>query len=136
MSLFLLAMIFWTDRAKAAEAETELVVHTVSYHFDRSQEWNERNFGLGLRHDHGDGYSSQIGTYPNSYNRRTWYLIGQKEWPVMSFHAGVFAGAVTGYDYPVAAGLMASTNNLTIRFVPPVGAHTTGVLALEFRKGF
>lgn len=132
MTLFFLALIFWTDRPKAAE----LVVHGVSYHFDRSQEWNERNFGVGLRFQHSNGYSSQFGTYKNSYNRRTWYAVGQKQWPIYSAHAGVFAGAVTGYDSPVAAGLMLSTNNLTFRLIPPAGPQTTGVLALEFHKAF
>ncbi len=132
MAMFFFALIFWTDRPKAAE----LVVHGVSYHFDRSQEWNERNWGLGIRFQHGNGYSSQFGTYENSYDRRTWYAVGQKQWPIYSVHAGVFAGTVTGYDSPVAAGLMLSTNNLTFRLIPPAGPQTTGVLALEFHKAF
>lgn len=132
MAFFLFALIFWTDRPKAAE----LVVHGVSYHFDRSQEWNERNLGAGLRFQHEDGYSTQIGTYRNSYFRQTWYAIGQKEWPVMSVKAGVFAGLVSGYDTPVAAGLMLSTNNLTFRLIPPAGPGTSGVVAMELRKEF
>jgi len=130
MVFFLLALVFWTDRPKAAE----LVVHGVSYHFDRSRGWNEQNLGAGLRFQHKDGYSTQIGTYRNSYFRQTWYAIGQKEWPILSAKAGVFAGKVTGYNAPLAAGLMISTNNLTFRIVPPAIPQTTGVIALEFRK--
>jgi hypothetical protein len=138
MAMFLFALLFWTDRPKASEAlpsRTELVVHGVSYHFDRSQEWNERNLGLGLKLPQGNGLSYQIGFYDNSYGRQTWYAITQKEWTVMGVQTGIFAGKVTGYRVPVAAGLMVSSNNLTFRIVPPVGSQTSGVIALELRKG-
>jgi hypothetical protein len=130
MAMFLFALIFWTDRPRAAE----LVVHGVSYHFDRSQEWNERNAGLGVRFEQGNGLSYQTGFYNNSYGKLTTYVVAQKEWRVMGIRAGVFGGRVTGYAVPVAAGFMVSTNNLTFRIVPPVGSQTSGVIAMEFRK--
>jgi hypothetical protein len=120
-----------------SECEHRAILHTVSYHFDRSQDWNEQNYGVGYRHCIGQGLSLQGGYYHNSYYRDTFYLIVQREWHLAgAIRGGVFAGGVTGYSVPVAAGLMVSANDLTMRFVPPVGSQTSGVIAFELNKAF
>jgi hypothetical protein len=123
--------------ASDARAQDRIVLHTVSYHENRDYDYNEVNLGLGYRHQLGNGWSAQAGVYRNSYRKTTAYLIGQKEWRVFGdIHAGVFAGLASGYNQPVAAGLMASLNGITIRAVPPIGGGTSGVVALELTKAF
>ena len=141
----LIGSLILTCSARAEEVRWEqkptvehrVVLHTVSYHFDRSQKWNEKNYGVGYRYQRSDGWSYQTGIYRNSYFRDAVYVIVQREWYLQhGLRVGGFAGFVTGYDVPVAAGLMVSANNLTMRFVPPVGSQTSGVVAFELSKRF
>jgi hypothetical protein len=130
---FMVALIFFHP----ANAQTHsAVLHTVSYHFDRSQNWNEQNYGIGYRYQHNNHWSFQGGFYDNSYGRWTRYAVVQHEWRIFGIQAGAFAGFVTGYNTPVAAGLMASSKHFTLRLVPPVGSQTSGVIAFELTKAF
>jgi hypothetical protein len=123
--------------ANPVYAQDRLVLHTVSYHENRDYDYNEVNLGVGYRHQLGNGWSAQTGVYRNSYRKTTVYLIGQKEWRVFGdVHVGAFAGLASGYNQPVAGGLMASLNGITLRFVPPIGGGTSGVVALELTKAF
>jgi hypothetical protein len=123
--------VFWTDRAGA----NELVVHTLSYHADRKTDYNEKNFGLGIRQHLTPDWSLQIGVYPNSYRKTTIYGIMQyrlgASW--QGYYPGAFAGLASGYRQGLlAGGLMLDSTFHTIRFVPPISKDTTGVLAVEF----
>jgi len=130
----LLVLAFFTA---ATFAQTRsAVLHVGSYHFDRSQDWNEQNYGLGYRYQYNANWSYQTGFYKNSYSRDTLYAIVQHEWRIFGVQAGAFAGFVTGYDAPIAAGLMASSKNFTLRLVPPISSQTTGVISLELNKAF
>lgn len=53
----------------------EIEIHATSYHPDRSQDFNERNFGLGLRISSPkyDDFYLAVGEYKNSIRRTTAY---------------------------------------------------------------
>lgn len=60
--------------SNAALADTYLNVYGVSYHNDRSFSWNERNTGIGLRHDLNKHFFLDGGVYKDSLNANTFYL--------------------------------------------------------------
>jgi len=137
LSALFIAIAFNAPVKAQTECENRIVLHTASYHFDRAQQWNEKNYGVAYRHCIAQGMSIQGGYYRNSYFRGTFYLLVQREWHLAGpIRGGVFAGGVTGYKVPAAAGLMVSANDFTMRFAPPVGSQTSGVIAFELTKAF
>ena len=51
-------------------------VMTRSYHNDRTQGYNEKNWGLGIEQDIYKGWRFSVGTYRNSFSRRSTYIGG------------------------------------------------------------
>jgi hypothetical protein len=86
--------------ASVAHAEQRIVLHQISYHFDRSHDWNEVNPGLGYQRttDALPGGYWQVGAYRNSVRRNTVYaIVGSEPLSVGDWRFGVFAGVATGY---------------------------------------
>jgi hypothetical protein len=128
--LFGFMLVFCTDTRAA-----EVVVHVASYHNDRDRNWNENNLGIGLKIAQSEQVSYQVGTYRNSYFKQSYYAVAQYE-VGSDLRAGAFAGVVSGYKTPVAAGFLLSYGMTTLRVVPPVGSQVTGVTTIELRKAF
>ncbi len=80
--------------AGASEAETVLYAHTSSYHVNRVANYNEINYGLGLRHNIANNRYLTIGTYRNSEYAQSNY-IGYG-WQFTKY-LGLSAGIITGY---------------------------------------
>lgn len=82
------------------KAETVIQLHTLSYHVNRAENFNEENYGIGVRHYVKDKYFNYVhaGTYKNSENNTSNYAGIGYEWPVGSFKLGIKAGVITGYS--------------------------------------
>ena len=75
-----------------------LDINGIAYHFDRSREHNERNWGLGLEVPTSDHTTWMIGTYKNSNWQRTDYLWYENTpWRLGPLQVGWMAGVATGY---------------------------------------
>ncbi len=93
-------------------------INGISYHFDRTNEHNERNWGVGLELPVTENSAWMVGYYHNSNWRPTtyaWYV--KTPWKVGPVHFGWMAGLATGYapnnnftPIPVA-GLAATVRN-------------------------
>lgn len=78
-------------------AALELSVPVGSYHFDRSRDWQEQNYGIGVE------YRSWVaGYYRNSYDKDTvyaGYVWRPLQWGWL--RAGLTTLLASGYDSPV-----------------------------------
>ena len=83
------------------DAETTIQLHTFSKHVNNSENYNEVNYGLGLRikvdephlmHDY-----FTIGVYENSERHTSHYIGIGYEWKVGNVILGIAGGAVSGY---------------------------------------
>lgn len=93
-------------------------INGLSYHFDRTNEHNERNWGIGLELPVTENSAWMVGYYHNSNWRPTtyaWYV--KTPWKAGPVHFGWMAGVATGYHpknnftpIPVA-GLTATIRN-------------------------
>ena len=129
--------------ATAAQADPawHLQVHTKSHHFDartNGKQWEESNYGLGLRRELSADWSLQGGVYRNSLGRTTLYATA--DWTPLqhgAFSAGVFAGVRTGYEkrlQAAAGGLVrwqGERMSTTVRFSPKASRTGSAVIALE-----
>jgi len=94
--------------------ELSAIAHGFSYHLD-NHNFNQQNYGVGLRFER-DDFGVQVGAYNNSLRKDGVYAI--VDWSPLrtelfgcfTAEAGVFAGATTGYLYPVSpvAGLQSA----------------------------
>ena len=77
----------------------ELELHATSYHFNRSENFNEFNIGAGYNYQYGEKTYAVVGAFNNSYDKFAIYA-GAKWLPIKikHFKAGFIAGAVTGYE--------------------------------------
>lgn len=122
--------------ASLAQAQTSIQLHGLSKHSGTTR-YNETNAGVGIRHQVSDDWSVQVGTYRNSYYKRTTYLAGN--WtPVQladGIKAGAFIGVGTGYPQLALGGFMATVRagrlEWTVRAIPKAGRGTDAVVALE-----
>ena len=92
---YIIAILFFI--AGASEADTVIQLHTVSHHINREANYNESNYGLGIRHYTTKGRYIIAGTYKNSeYNRSNYAGYG---WEFGNdFKLGISAGLITGYS--------------------------------------
>lgn len=93
-------MVFLVSLSHTIEAETYLRIHTLSYHSNRSANFNESNYGIGIHHylqNKKVDYFS-IGTYKNSESNQSHYTGFGLEYPIGEFKFGVSFGFVTGYE--------------------------------------
>jgi hypothetical protein len=116
----------------------DLVLHTISHHFHQPEQarWNNHNSGLAFRRTLGETTAVQAGAYHNSNFDVSAYLIG--EWLPLRHgvvSAGAFGGLVSGYRYPVAAGVLSRVDlgayNATVRFVPKAYDTSSAFVSLE-----
>lgn len=103
-------------------------------------EYNERNWGAGLRWAVDPALSLQAGAYRNSYDRTSVYALA--DWTPLAagpahaqLRAGAFAGVATGYPYrsghPALAGglllrLQGERASLALRAVPKLSSKQSG----------
>lgn len=131
---FIIGLIIFSP----AHAQVSVWGHGVSFHPEGAN-WNEKNWGLGVRYEFTPEWSAQVGFYKNSYSRRSEYALAQwQPLAVGPVRLGAFAGYLSGYRlrYPLGAGLMATVEVtprllLGVRHVPKVQNLTTSVTALD-----
>jgi hypothetical protein len=141
------SMCFATETQAADFTKSAIVFNGLSYHSDRSTNYNERNFGLGLRASVTKNWDVEAGFYNNSFHKPTAYVSGS--WLPLKYGAmrgGLFVLAATGYKTQTnmtvapAGGLEASFNVLdrgavVARFIPAVpgvGEKPTSVTTISF----
>jgi hypothetical protein len=142
----------WHSAAGRTETRTEPVTEVVRVHGKRTEvvtgtrtvevpaDWQQRNWGAGLRAAWSPTWGVQAGVYRNSYDRTSVYLVGEAT-PLQAHvlgvraSAGAFAGAVTGYPalngrVGVAGGLLGRLEgerlSATVRYVPKVSEKQSG----------
>lgn len=111
----------------------------MSYHFDRSKDFNEQNPGLGYMSEGG----LLGGMYRNSYSKPSVYAGKQFSTPINGLlSAGLTVGGVTGYPaapvlpmvVPELSANLGDSTKVALMLEPPVGNKTKGALALQIRK--
>lgn len=93
--------IIFLGTCSGAKAETTVQLHTVSYHSNRAANYNEQNYGVGIRHyvDTAKPFSyATVGTYTNSERNTSTYVGIGWEWAVSVAKVGVSTGLITGYS--------------------------------------
>lgn len=92
--------------ALVVHAQDYLVATVTSYHYDRSKDYNESNFGLGIERRYSDECAWSVGYFKNSLYRNTVYVFaGYTPYRYMGWRYGVVVGAVTGYESGVSPWL-------------------------------
>ena len=101
--ILLLAVIAFTVSYCTPTPADELILHGPSYHFDRSSNFNNDNYGIGYVLDNG----VVAGTFRNSLDNQTLYA-GY----LWRFHprVGLIVGAATGYEYPIVPAAILNFN--------------------------
>ena len=105
--------------------ELSIDIHGFSHHAGGGQEYRQDNPGAGLRYEQmkdGRLLSALVGSYRNSYNRRSVYALAGLGWQLAEdFSAGVVAGAVSGYvgDPTPAVLFYLRAGVLTFNATPP-----------------
>lgn len=86
----------------------EVIIHAASYHTNRSRDFNEFNPGVGLHVSLPDlPFYAAAGVYRNSlYSTSVYAGIGKDFALGGPFSFRLTAGAVTGYEVPVAPALL------------------------------
>lgn len=119
-------------------AACALTIAGISYHFDRRQQWNERNPGAGV-----ECRNLVAGYYRNSYHRDTWYAgyaWRPRALTLGPVRAGLIGGVTTGYDLPVLIAPTLEvrvTDSVWIDLIgaPSIGKRTAWVGA-QLKVGF
>ena len=89
--------------ALVVHAQDYLVATVTSFHFDRSKDYNESNFGLGIERRYSDEWAGSVGYFKNSFYRNTVYVFaGYTPYRYGEWRYGVVVGAVTGYENNVS----------------------------------
>jgi len=143
--MVLTGLAMWTALGvgiyKAIAAETWITASVASYHFDRSKDYNERNWGLGLERAVSENARLVAGAYRNSFYRTSAYAgIVYAPLRVGVLSAGVVAGLVTGYQHTVSLGLAPTVLielpvtgvGLNALFVPKYG-NSPGIAGLQMK---
>lgn len=111
----------------------------LSYHLDRSRDFNEVNPGLGYMTP--GGWGAYL--YQNSYGKPSFMAGKELRKPLTSsLDAALLLGAVTGYPksdvlpvvMPGLLGKLGGGHELGLMFQPPAGKATKGALTLQYRK--
>jgi len=96
LALLVPVLAFYSTPSEAGE---QYVVATMaSYHFDRSKEHNEQNFGLGYEYKFNEDWRVGAGFYKNSFYRHTNYVFGgYTPLTVYGTSVGLIGGLASGY---------------------------------------
>jgi len=97
---YLILILFFIAGASEVKAETVISLHTISYHQNRAANYNEENYGFGLRHyiKNKSFHYVNIGTYKNSEQATSKYIGAGWEWNVGELKIGVNMGLIDGYS--------------------------------------
>lgn len=130
--LLILVLAFQAAGANALD----LTIPLGSYHFDRSKNWQEKNWGLGVN------YRNYVaGYYKNSYNRDSLYIGYHWKPDVLEFNRYLKAGltmiAVSGYrSSPVlmVPTISVETGDLAADFlIAPTLGKPVGFVGMQLR---
>lgn len=148
--LFIAAIAIAVIPANGADISTSRLWVTpgaVSYHLNRSKNYNEVNTGFGVEYRASEDFSLALGQYKNSVDLTSWYaLVGYTPFRLSdTVRAGVLFGAVNGYHanngrflpalIPVIA-IEFRHVGANISFVPPFKDKTEGAIALQLKFRF
>ena len=125
----------------------EVAVHAVSYHFDRSKDFNEINPGLGIKLKAPDrNIFLALGEYKNSLYRTTAYAGIGTDFPIIDHVAARFtAGLLTGYEIPLVPVIVpelvfsAGGYGVAVGYIPKLsvgGRDVESVVSLSLLKRF
>lgn len=117
-----------------------LVSGFVSHHIAPKQKFNEDNCGIGYRFADSDVI---VGYYRNSEYRNSICATYEARWELTdNLHAGVLAGAVTGYRWAVTPLVLPEVVvrvgriELAATYIPKIDGHTPALTALQARWGW
>jgi len=133
---FILTIVLFFALTYHVKAETYLQLHTLSYHSSRDANFNEANYGVGIRHYMKNEKFDYItvGLYRNSEFNQSVYSGAGWEWPINEFKVGLSAGLITGYKmnsvlpYVVANIRYKRLNIILSPFLEPVVHLTIDVM--------
>lgn len=136
------ALIFLMGATQANASEWWMVESGISYHFDRTKDLNEENWGLGLEWQKDRTWAVIAGVYRNSYYRDSVY-VGAAYTPFQWKYAkaGVIAGLVSGYEagpFMLAPTLMVEVKGygMNLLVIPPISKDVEGVVGLQLKSRF
>lgn len=107
--VLLLFLVLFPFLSMAAEQRLEEPIvffntPTFTYHYDRSQTWNEKNFGVGITSYFTRHVSIGLGQFRNSNFKTARYAFVSYEDDIYrNLGVGVAGGPVTNYPFKVAA---------------------------------
>lgn len=140
MRYIVLALMLFATYASAGELWLDVPV--ASYHTDRSKNYNETNYGLGLEYRLNEEVSLGVGRYYNSI--RSWSnYIGATYTPFSlgPVKLGVVGGIINGYDsfgggyFPViipTAVIEGKRMGINIVAAPPI-KDNSGVIGFQLK---
>jgi hypothetical protein len=140
ISLFLGTFLIASCIQAQTVKDTYVVLHGLSKHANSEQvgqtKFRESNIGVGYRVQKSSTIGYQVGTYKNSYNKHSIYLIGQyTPFSIGDVSVGGFTGLATGYKSYVVGGFMLDYKVdkllVTTRLIPKINQNTVSVLAVE-----
>lgn len=140
MNKLILATLLAFTAVAAPAGELSLQLHGLSWHAESrdkygyvGQEWNERNFGLGLRYEYSDTWGVQAGAYRNSVDKTTVYVAANyTPLHIGPVRGGVFAGLGSGYPKTaVLAGGVVMIGPVTLRVIPRIKGQTPFTVGIE-----
>lgn len=140
-SALLAVLACFSAKADDVHEGWHLTLHTFSHHFNErknGKQWNNDNFGIGLRREFSSDFSVQAGAFRNSLDKWSTYAIGEYT-PLAwgDFRAGLHAGVRTNYSKPVmfAGGALVRWQkdrySVTLRAAPKVCGSCANVVTLE-----
>lgn len=95
MNKYILILAFIAG-ASEVPADTVLNLHTVSYHEDIASQYNNDNYGFGIRHYNGINYTI-FGMYKNSIRKQSFYVGRGLVWNYGDLDLVLTVGIITGY---------------------------------------
>lgn len=116
---FIFALLF-SPLSYSKESDIKYQIHLASYHFDRSKQRNEENYGIGI--EYGKNAYLSTGYYFNSDYKDTFYLVGGYDIDLGGVTFGYFGGAATGYREKASfiGGFRFTYNTVSVLFTPTV----------------
>jgi hypothetical protein len=88
------------DEAAPAATPPEVWINVggFSRHFDRSSQYNERNFGFGIEWRHSSEVAVMAGVYDNSLGKPSQYAaVNWQPWQIGPVKLGAALGVLNGY---------------------------------------
>jgi hypothetical protein len=130
-----------------AEGYRALTVSSMSYHFDRSIDHNERNAGLGFETSWTKELTLTAGFYRNSSTRpnaiSTYAAVAYKPLVIGPVRAGMMFGAVTGYQAAAVLPAIAAVasfdgrdSGLNVYLLPAVRERAIGAIGVQVKRRF